>query len=128
MKELLVDTHILLWWLANDTRLSQNIMALIGDPENVIYVSAASIWEAAIKRKLGKLSFEDAALFEVLLNGDWQVLSMTIQHALIAANLPPHHHDPFDRMLIAQALHEDLTLITHDKMLKFYEVPIIWVE
>jgi PIN domain nuclease of toxin-antitoxin system len=89
LKELIVDTHILLWWLSNDARLSQTARDLISDPENVIYVSAASIWEAAIKRKLGKLAFEDALLFEVLLNGDWQVLSMTIQHALIAANLPP---------------------------------------
>lgn len=128
MKELLVDTHILLWWLANDARLSQTARFLISDPENIIYISAASIWEAAIKRKLGKLIFEDGLLFRALFNGDWQVLSITIQHALIAANLPSHHHDPFDRMLIAQALHEDLTLITHDKMLRYYEAPIILVD
>jgi hypothetical protein len=63
LKELIIDTHILLWWLGNDALLSQTARDLISDPENVICVSAASIWEAAIKRKLGKLSFEDIALF-----------------------------------------------------------------
>jgi PIN domain nuclease of toxin-antitoxin system len=70
---------------------------LMSDPENLIYVSVASIWEAAIKRKLGRLEFADELLFQELSKDDWQVLPITIQHALAAGDLPRHHQDPFDR-------------------------------
>jgi PIN domain nuclease of toxin-antitoxin system len=99
----------------------------MSDPDNLIYVSVASIWEAAIKRKLRKLEFEDESLFQELSKDDWQVLPITVQHALVAGGLPPYHQDPFDRMLVAQALQEGLTLVTHDNQLKYYEVPMIWV-
>jgi len=126
LKKLLLDTHILLWWLNNDRRLSETIRILISDPENLIYVSVASLWEATIKRKLGTLEFADELLFRELSKDDWQVLPITLQHALTAGSLPLYHQDPFDRMLVAQAIHEGLTLVTHDNWLKYYEAPIIW--
>jgi PIN domain nuclease of toxin-antitoxin system len=127
LKKLLLDTHLLLWWLREDKRLDEKTKALINDPANLIYVSSASIWEAAIKRASGKLEFTTEKLFHVLKSQGIIEVPVTIQHALIAGKLPPYHQDPFDRMLVAQALQEGLTLVTHDNQLKYYEVPIIWV-
>jgi PIN domain nuclease of toxin-antitoxin system len=127
LKKLLPDTHVLLWWLKGDKRLDEKTKALINEPTHTIYVSSASIWEAAIKRTSRKLEFTTERLFEVLKTQGIIELPMTIQHALTAGNLPPYHQDPFDRTLVAQALREGLTLVTPDNKLKYYEVPIIWV-
>jgi PIN domain nuclease of toxin-antitoxin system len=88
-------------------------------------VSTASIWEAAIKRALGKLRFETPVLLDTLRRGALRVLPITAEHALVAGDLPRHHDDPFDRMLVAQALAEGLTLITRDVRLRAYQVVII---
>jgi PIN domain nuclease of toxin-antitoxin system len=88
-------------------------------------VSTASIWEAAIKRALGKLRFETPVLLDTLRRGALRVLPITAEHALTAGDLPRHHDDPFDRMLVAQALAEGLTLITRDVRLRAYQVVII---
>jgi PIN domain nuclease of toxin-antitoxin system len=122
---LLLDTHVLLWWLADNESLKIDARAAIGDPANTIYVSAASAWEISIKKALGKLEAPDD-LLEALIANHFQSLPMTILHAISAGQLPRHHDDPFDRMLIAQAHAEQLTLLTHDAMFRPYGIPIIW--
>jgi PIN domain nuclease of toxin-antitoxin system len=121
----LLDTHVLLWWIEDNPRLRQRLRAIITDPGNDIAVSAATIWEAAIKRALGKLRFETPVLLDTLDRGDIRVLSITAEHALAAGDLPRHHEDPFDRMLVAQAMAEGLTLITGDPWLRRYRVAIV---
>lgn len=122
---LLLDTHALLWWLADDAALTVNARAAIGDRSNGIYVSAASAWEISIKKALGKLEAPDD-LDAALIANHFQSLPITIRHGTSAGQLPRHHDDPFDRMLIAQAQAEQLTLVTHDAMFRPYGVPIIW--
>jgi PIN domain nuclease of toxin-antitoxin system len=97
----------------------------VADPDHDIVVSAASIWEAAIKRAVGKLRFETAVLMDTLRRGGLRVLPITAEHALSAGDLPRHHDDPFDRMLVAQAMTERLTLVTRDRRFRDYQVAII---
>jgi PIN domain nuclease of toxin-antitoxin system len=121
---LLLDTHVLLWWLTKDDRLTTPALRLIADAQ--VYVSAASAWEMAIKSALGKLRTPDD--FErQLRQARFQELPVTIAHASIAAQLPMHHKDPFDRMLIAQTLQESLTLLTHDVTLPHYNARVMLV-
>jgi PIN domain nuclease of toxin-antitoxin system len=120
----LLDTHILLWWLGNDHRLTPNERAIITNPEHFIFVSAASIWEMSIKKSLGKLSTPDN-LLAVLKANNFRLLNITAEHSLAIADLPEHHKDPFDRMLIVQAQTEDLTLISQDSKLSQYDVPLL---
>lgn len=121
----LLDTHILLWWIADDPKLRFDIRRTVTNPDYDIVVSAASIWEAAIKRAVGKLRFETPVLLETLRRSGLRVLPITAEHALAAGELPRHHDDPFDRMLVAQALMERLTLVTRDGRLRDYQVAII---
>lgn len=121
----LLDTHILLWFLENDSKLSGQVREIITNPENLIVVSAISAWEISIKQSLGKL-IAPGNLEEALCFSRFQVLSMTLAHGIKVADLPLHHKDPFDRMLIAQALVEGLTIITVDKKFKFYDVPLLF--
>jgi PIN domain nuclease of toxin-antitoxin system len=121
----LLDTHVLLWWIADDPKLRADIRNTVTDPDHDILVSAASIWEAAIKRAVGKLRFETPVLLDTLQRGGLRVLPITAEHALAAGGLPRHHDDPFDRMLVAQAMAERLILITRDGRLRDYQVAII---
>jgi PIN domain nuclease of toxin-antitoxin system len=121
----LLDTHVLLWWIEDDPRLRARPRAAIIDPDNDVAVSAATIWEAAIKRALGKLRFETPVLLDALSRGSIRVLPITAEHALAAGDLPPHHDDPFDRMLVAQAIAEGLTVITRDAWFRSYQVAVI---
>ncbi len=98
----LLDTHILLWWLGNEPKLSYQIRAVICHPKNTIFVSAATVWEMSIKKSLGKLSVPNN-LLEKLKDNNFIVLDITAEHGLKVTDLPLHHKDPFDRMLIAQA-------------------------
>jgi PIN domain nuclease of toxin-antitoxin system len=118
---LLLDTHILLWWLADDPGLSEKQRSAIADPANVVYVSAASAWEIAIKKALGKLIAPND-LGAALIASELEQLPVTVAHAEAVGRLPPHHRDPFDRMLIAQAGVEDLTVVTGDPVFAQYEV------
>ncbi len=120
----LLDTHVLLWWLADDASLSSKARALIGDENNLVFVSTASAWEIVIKKALGKLKAPDN-LEAALEENNFKELPITIRHALAIGHLPIHHQDPFDRMLVAQAKCESLTLITADEKLLHYDVPFV---
>lgn len=122
--KLLLDTHVLLWWLSDDGTLSKKAYAAIKDSSNLIFVSAATAWEISIKKSLGKLKAPDN-LEEILEANNFQTLSITIPHALLAGQLPFHHEDPFDRLLIAQSQIEGLTLVTRDKKQMLYGIQTI---
>ncbi|MFA7173847.1 MAG: type II toxin-antitoxin system VapC family toxin [Kiritimatiellia bacterium] len=124
----LLDTHCFLWWFTEPERLSANTSAVIRNQKNQIYLSAASSWEISIKHRLGKLPLPIAP-FEYVISRmnscDFAHLPINHQHALLAGSLPLHHHDPFDRMLIAQAVFEKMTLITVDSKIQLYDVDIL---
>ena len=120
--DLLLDTHAFLWWDASDRQLGAACAAAIADPANRVFVSAASIWEIAIKHRAGRLSFTGSPSQAVTRNG-FLPLSISGEHAETAAALPPIHQDPFDRILIAQALIRGLVLTTADATIKRYAVP-----
>lgn len=122
--KLLLDTHALLWWLADDPMLSREARASIADPTSPVFVSAATAWEMAIKTALGKLDAPDD-LNDALAASRFQELPITIEHALLAGKLPQHHRDPFDRMLIAQARLEGLTVVTRDAVFGAYEIELL---
>lgn len=121
---LLLDTHVFVWWRAEPSRLSSEVRSRIATAD-IVFVSAASAWEAGIKASLGRLTLPDAMEAGVLASG-FERLLITFSHAERAASLPPHHRDPFDRMLVAQAQAEGLTLVTHDRLLEPYEIKILW--
>ncbi|MDQ1248208.1 MAG: hypothetical protein QG597_2580 [Actinomycetota bacterium] len=120
---LLLDTHALLWWLA-DSGLDPITARAVSDPRNDVFVSAASVWEIAIKRSLGKLSAPDN-LEEAIAGNGFEPLPISLAHATKAGELPQHHQDPFDRMLIAQAQLENLTTVTRDARFRLYDVPLL---
>lgn len=121
---LLLDTHIFLWWRGEPSRLTAEVQSSIATAD-LVFVSAASAWEARIKASLGRLDLPDTVEAGVLASG-FERLLITFSHAERAASLPPHHRDPFDRMLVAQAQAEGLTLVTHDRLLEPYEAEILW--
>ena len=121
---LLLDTHALLWWLADAAELGNNAREAIRDPSRVVYFSAVNVWEVVLKRALGKLTVP-RQFPRVLNEQPFERLAMTIDHAFKVGELPIHHRDPFDRLLIAQCLVEGLTLVTHDGDIAKYDVPII---
>jgi PIN domain nuclease of toxin-antitoxin system len=120
---LLLDTHALLWWLA-DEGLTNQARDAIADPANLVMVSAASAWEISIKKALGKLSAPGDLEQQVDASG-FIALPISVAHGLAAGQLRRHHDDPFDRMLIAQALAEGLTIVTHDKRFADYNVAML---
>lgn len=117
----LIDTHVLLWWLSQDKKLSKKINDLIADPDNDIMVSAVSVWEIVIKKSLNKLESPEN-LKEILIENDIKILPMTADHALCVEHLPFLHQDPFDRLLIAQCIIEDLIFVTADKIIPQYAI------
>jgi PIN domain nuclease of toxin-antitoxin system len=119
--KLLLDTHALIWILSDDPRLTAEAREAISDPETFVAVSPASAWEIEIKRALGKLDAPNDLLQQVA-DARFVPLSITLEHAITAGALPPHHRDPFDRMLIAQALLEGLTIATRDPRFEPYAV------
>lgn len=121
---LLLDTHALLWWLADDPELGATARARIGDGGNQIFVSAASAWELEIKRAIGKLAAPGDLDAAIAASG-FDTLAISVGHAIAAGRLPPHHADPFDRMLIAQATAEQLVIITADGAFGAYGVPLL---
>jgi PIN domain nuclease of toxin-antitoxin system len=121
---LLLDTHVLLWWLDDDPSLSEKARASISDGHNLVFVSAPVVWEIQIKHALGKLIIP-SDFHQVLETQPFEMLAITVAYAYAIAHLPNHHRDPFDRMLIAQAKLERLTIVTRDQVFSKYQVPII---
>lgn len=121
---LLLDTSTLLWWLDGDAKLGPSVRAAIADPDNEVFVSSASAWEISVKRASGKLDapFDIATALE---RNHFIELPIEVTHAVAAGQLPPHHNDPFDRMLVAQAKRENLTLVTSDAQITNYEVDLL---
>jgi len=119
---LLIDTCTLLWW-ANKDRLSPAVSQAVADPDNRVWVSAASVWEIGIKQSLGRLTVRGD--LDAVVEEDFEHLPITFAHARRAAQLPLHHRDPFDRMLIAQAQAQDLTLASRDRRISSYDVALL---
>jgi len=122
---LLLDTPVVLWWLADDRTLSDDIKDRL-DHEPDVYISPATVWEVAVKQAVGKL-LRPADLPERIRDSGFRELPVTSEHAIAAGRLPPLHRDPFDRMLVAQAQCADLTLATRDPDIQQYRVSILRV-
>ena len=118
---LLLDTHTFLWWVSDWREIAEPAREVIADPVNEVFVSAVSGWEIGIKKARGRLVAPDN-LAAVVEEKRFEHLPLTFDHAERAATLPPHHRDPFDRMLIAQAQAEGLTLVTRDSRIPLYDV------
>lgn len=121
---LLLDTHVLLWWLGKDSRLGTPAKDAIADPETLVTVSVMSAWEISIKVALGKLN-APGDLPAQLERHSFATLLVDLDHALLAGSLPLHHTDPFDRMLVAQAQLERLTIVTRDPRFSQYDVEVL---
>ncbi len=120
---LLLDTHVLLWWLSAQ-HLRPKAAAAIASADSEVWVSSATVWEMSIKAGLGKLIVPDD-LGDQLVHHGFELLPIGLAHALAVRSLPTHHADPFDRMLVAQAQVEDLTVVTRDSALRRYAVPVL---
>ena len=122
-------THTFIWFVEGDTRLSETAQALIAEPSNEISVSTASLWEMAIKVSIGKLNFSqpfDVLIPSQLATNDMTILDISLNHLFVVTQLPFHHRDPFDRLLIAQSLVDNLPLIGIDGMFDSYGVNRMW--
>ncbi|MFH1350204.1 MAG: type II toxin-antitoxin system VapC family toxin [Pseudomonadota bacterium] len=122
--KLFLDTHVLLWWLDDSPSLSERARNSIENTDNLVVLSAAVIWEIRIKQALGKLKIP-LNFYDIVKQQGFEMLSITSDHAYAVGDLPTHHRDPFDRMLIAQAKLEGFTLVTHDAIFKKYQIPVL---
>ena len=125
----LLDTHTFLWWITDDSRLSCRAREVIGDGRNELFLSSASGWEIAIKARLGRLDVQDdlkSFIPKQMALNSINGLPVQMSHALHVYELPEHHRDPFDRMLISQAQLEDMYILTADRQIALYSVEIVW--
>ena len=122
--QLLLDTHTLIWWLSNNSTLSEIAKDAIANTDNLVFVSAASAWEIAIKKSLGKLQAPEDLAIQIEAKR-FTPLAININHVLAIEKLPSHHQDLFDRILIAQAICENLTLVTRDRKFFAYDIKTI---
>lgn len=125
---LLLDSHAFLWWVRDDPALTRRARAAIADTENECFLSHASVWEMAIKASLGKLKLPTTVERFVVVHceaNSFRLLPITLGHVASVEGLPFHHRDPFDRLLVAQARHESMTLVSHDPRLKAYGVVMV---
>jgi len=122
--KLLVDSCVMVWWLSDPGQLSRQAREAISDPSNDVIFSAASVWELGLKISKGKLRMPDR-FAEVLVDDGFVTLSVTVEHATRSLQLPEVHQDPFDRLLIAQALEEGLVLVTRDERIQRYPLPVL---
>ncbi|ETK33655.1 type II toxin-antitoxin system VapC family toxin [Microbispora sp. ATCC PTA-5024] len=120
---ILLDTHVVLWWLSDDPTLADETKSMI-DEEPDVFVSPATLWEVAIKQSIGKLAAPDD-LVERIRDSEFRELPVRFDHAIEAGRLPLLHRDPFDRLLVAQARCEGLSLVTRDGHIPKYDVPVI---
>jgi PIN domain nuclease of toxin-antitoxin system len=126
---LLLDTHAFLWWLADDTRVSKRARRAIADPERRVYLSPASAWEIATKHRIGRLPEARELLADfpgILARAEFEELPIATKHAVLAGTLPGAHRDPFDRMLVAQALCENMEVVTADDALGALGARCLW--
>jgi PIN domain nuclease of toxin-antitoxin system len=121
---LILDAHALLWWLRDEPSLDRAARASIADPANDVIVSVATIWELEIKRAVGKLEAPDD-LLELLDTEDFDCIPIVGDDAITAARLPMHHRDPFDRLILAQALRLDAIVVSRDRAFDAYDVPVL---
>ncbi|MDE0422835.1 MAG: type II toxin-antitoxin system VapC family toxin [Gammaproteobacteria bacterium] len=119
----LLDTHVLLWSRASPERLSAEVVALLQSTDNTLYVSMATLWECAIKVCIGKLAVPEG-FFRIVAN-DYEILDIELAHLEATLQLPPLHRDPFDRLLVAQARLGGLTLVTRNRNVMRYQVPVV---
>ena len=126
--KLLLDTHAFLWLSVNSDKLGRKAREKLSQSGTQVYLSAASVWEIAIKSELGKLKLDDPVQVYLELGARAGILPLPVEfsHAVRVEGLPPHHRDPFDRMLVAQALTEGMTLVSGDRAMKPYKVPLLW--
>ena len=125
----MLDTHALIWWLTDSRRISEVVRLAIFDPANEKLVSAASAWEIATKHRLGKLPDADAIVLDLpgaIAGQGFRELPITVDDAVRAGQLPGHHNDPFDRMLIAQALARNIPLVSNERVFDRYGVRRLW--
>ena len=125
----LLDTHVFLWWVSDDSRLSTHAREIITDRENTLFLSAASGWEIAIKAKLGRLKLPEPLetfIPEQMVLNAIERLSVQMNHALHVHTLPLHHRDPFDRLLVAQAQLDNLPILTADPKIALYAIRTVW--
>jgi len=125
---LLLDTHVFLWLLSQPDKITENAMELCSNPDNIPYVSLLSLWEIQIKNQLGKIEL-DVPIQKILQAGKEKgisILDIKEQHILTLASLPMHHRDPFDRLLIAQSIAENMTLISADQKIQKYNAKVVW--
>jgi PIN domain nuclease of toxin-antitoxin system len=121
---LLLDTHVVLWWLNDSPELLPEARSVIAEPQNLVYVSTVSVWEIVLKRSIGKLDIP-ADWSTALAQEPFRRLAVTWEHALKVAELPDLHRDPFDRLLLAQAMVESLVLVTHDDVIVRYGTGVL---
>jgi PIN domain nuclease of toxin-antitoxin system len=122
--KLLLDTHVVLWWLSTPKELAREVAAAIASADNLVYLSAAVVWEIRIKHAIGKLTLP-RSFSRVLAAERFEPLGITIDHVEGLEHLPMAHRDPFDRILIAQAIAEDATLVSRDRAFDAYDVPLL---
>ena len=125
----LLDTHVFLWWIMDDARLSLYIRDFIADEGNDLFLSSASCWEIAIKTKIGRLKLPDNPekfIPDQMIANNISGLPIQLVHALHVYNLPDHHRDPFDRILVAQSRIEKIPIITNDHLFADYDVKVLW--
>lgn len=125
----LLDTHVFLWWVLDDERLTPYMQEYIADEGHNLLLSSASCWEIAIKAKMGRLKLSENPekfILDQMIVNNISGLPIQLVHALHVYNLPYHHRDPFDRMLVAQASIEKIPIITNDRLITNYDVKILW--
>jgi PIN domain nuclease of toxin-antitoxin system len=129
VNQYLLDTHTLIWWVDNSDKISPKVRKILSNASNICYFSLASSWEMSIKSSIGKLKLSvsvcDYVVQHLSLN-DFKQLNITLNHVTAVESLPWHHRDPFDRLLLAQAIQEKLVILSADKMFDRYDIKRIW--
>ena len=126
---ILLDTHAIVWWASGDRRLSRKARLTIADPRTEVFISIASAWEIQIKASLTKLTLNksvDALYRSMIIDQDFRMIGVELSDIDQLSKLPPHHRDPFDRMLVAQSLRGDFTLVTEDSVMSAYGARTLW--
>jgi PIN domain nuclease of toxin-antitoxin system len=126
----LLDTHVWLWWMLGSSRIGKKAQRIMFDPETTLYFSTASAWEIAIKYSIGKLTLPAPPASYIAARaagGDFRIVDVRLEHALGVADLPRHHDDPFDRLLVAQCIVEGFQFITADRRLAMYDIDLVKV-